>query len=99
MKKTLKQELTHKWLLLIATTVLLAACGGHSSYKTPDPVCVAPQVLKAGVCVTETPVTMVDAFTKYVGDLLTSLFDDKEPIAITDVALTAPDNTEPEVVK
>ena len=99
MKKTLKQELTHKWLLLIATTVLLAACGGHSSYKTPDLVCVAPQVLKAGVCVTEPPVSVVDAFTKYVGNLLASLFDDKEPILVADVAVTTPDNTEPEAVK
>ena len=95
MKKTLK----HQWLLIIATTALLAACGGHSSYKTPDPVCVAPQVLKAGVCVTEPPVSMVDAFTKYVSDLLANLFEDREPIAITDVAVTTPDNTEPEVVK
>ena len=99
MKKTSKQELTNKWLLLIATTVLLAACGGNSSYKTPDPVCVSPQVLKAGVCVTEPPVSMVDAFTKYVSGLLASLFDDKEPIAIADVAVTLPDNTEPEAVK
>lgn len=96
MKKTFK----HKWLVLIATTVILAACGGHSSYKAPDPmdpVCVAPQVLKDHVCVTPEP--MVDAFFKYVGGLVAMLFDDKEPIAVTDVTLTTPDNTEPEAIK
>ena len=95
MKKTFK----HKWLLLIATTALLAACGGHSNYKAMDPVCVAPQVLKAGACVIDPPVSMMDAFTKYVSGFLANLFDDREPIAITDVAVTTPDNTEPEVVQ
>lgn len=95
MRKTFK----HKCLLLIATTALLAACGG-SDYKTPAaPACVAPQVVKDGVCVTVPPMTMVDAFTKYVSNALASLFEDREPIAITDVALTSPDDTEPEVVK
>jgi hypothetical protein len=99
MKKTFK----HKWLLLIAATVILAACGGSDSYKAPDvkppvvPVCVAPQVLKDNVCVTPEP--MVDAFFKYVGGLLAMLFDDKEPVAITDVTVTTPENTEPEAVK
>ena len=80
--------------------MILAACGGSDSYKTPeakDPVCVAPQVLKDHVCVTPEPI--VDAFFKYVSGLVAMLFDDKEPIAITDVTLTTPDNTEPEVVK
>lgn len=97
MKKTLK----HQWLLLIATTALLAACGGHNGYTDPGvkpPVCIAPQVLKDGVCVSE-PMTMMDAFTKYVSDLLANLFEDKEPIVITDVVLTTPDNTEPEIIK
>jgi hypothetical protein len=98
MKKTFK----HKWLLLVATTVLMAACGGSDSYKAPaakDPVCVAPQVLKDHVCVTPPVETMVDAFTKYVSGLLAMLFDDKEPDDITSAVVTIPDNTEPEIVK
>ena len=96
MKKTFK----HKWLLLIATTVILAACGGSDSYKAPDakdPVCVAPQVLKDHVCVTPEPI--VDTFFKYVNGLLVMLFDDKEPISISDAVVTTPDNTEPDAVK
>ncbi|MES2047116.1 MAG: hypothetical protein V4447_01850 [Pseudomonadota bacterium] len=87
MRKTLK----HKWLLLMlmATTALLAACGGHSSYQ--DNASNNGSGNGTGA--------MFDTYTKYVSDAVASVFDDREPIAITDVALTTPDNTEPEVVK
>jgi uncharacterized protein YcfL len=95
----MRTNLNHKWLLLIATTVLLAACGGHHNQDSVTPTCVAPQVLKAGICVTEPPVTMIDTFTKYVSDLVANLFDDKEPIDITTTTVTTPDDKEPEIIK
>lgn len=95
----MRNNLNHKWLVLIATTVLLAACGGRNYQDSATPTCVAPQVLKAGMCVTEPPVSMIDAFTKYVSDLVANLFDDKEPIDITNTVVTTPDDTEPEIIK
>ena len=76
-------------LLTVALVALvLSGCGGRSNndvvVKPNDPPVI---------------VVMIDAFAKYVTDLVASLSEDKEPNAIADVAVTTPDDSEPVVVK
>jgi hypothetical protein len=73
-------------LALVSLVLALSACGGSSSYRN-DVVVKDPE-----------PVKMIDAFTKFVMNLLVSAPDNQESVAVNDVALTSPDNTEPEVV-
>ena len=75
-------------ILCAATLLALAACnGGGSSHDpaTPPPV-VAP------------PAPMLDAFFKAVQGAIGMAPDDKEPADIAAIAVTEPDNTEPEKV-
>ncbi len=75
-----------KYLCLIAL-VALSACGGSSSPPATTPPIVTP------------PVTMADAFFSAVSAFLGDSSDSKEPVAVDSVAVTTPDNTEPEAVK
>ena len=47
----------------------------------------------------ETPVPVVDSFFAYVSALVAPTLDSGEPVDIDAVAVTAPDNTEPEAVQ
>jgi hypothetical protein len=75
--------------LCLAALVALSACGGsdHGGPPATTPPVVTP------------PATMVDAFYAAVLALLGDSSDSKEPVAIDPVAVTTPDNTEPEAVK
>lgn len=65
----------------------LAACGGGSGGTLPaTPPVVAP------------PSVTLDAFFKAVQGAIGMATDDKEPADIAAVAVTEPDNTEPEKV-
>jgi hypothetical protein len=72
-------------LAALALALLLSACGGSggSGGGATPPVVVPP------------PVTMADAFYSSVLSLIGASPEDKEPVAIDGVALTAPENTEP----
>ncbi len=72
-------------LALVGLVLALSACGGSSSYRND-------------VVVKEPEPKMIDAFTKFVMNLLVSSPDNQESVAVNDVALTSPDNTEPEIV-
>jgi hypothetical protein len=74
-------------LALVGLVLALSACGGSSSYRNDVVVVKDPE-----------PVKMIDAFTKFVMNLLGSAPDNQESVAVNDVALTSPDNTEPELV-
>ena len=80
----MRNTLKHKRTLLIAMTVLLAACGGGGNDAPPPPP--------------TPPVTVIDAFTSFVRNLLASLSENTEPVAVTDVAVTASETNEPEPV-
>jgi hypothetical protein len=77
-----------KYLCLIAL-VALSACGGGSNNS--QPATTTP--------IATPPVTMADAFFAAVLSLLGDSGDNKEPAAVDGVAVTTPDNTEPEAVK
>ena len=78
----MRNTLKHKQLLLVAATVLLAACGGGGNDAPPAPP----------------PVTVIDAFTSFVRNLVASFSDTTEPVAIADVAVTVSETNEPETV-
>jgi hypothetical protein len=64
----------------------LAACGGGSGNTAATPPVVAP------------PVVTLDAFFKAVQGAIGMAPDDREPVDIGAVAVTARDDTEPEKV-
>jgi hypothetical protein len=89
----MKNAYKHRWLMLIAITTLLAACGGGSSRD--DNSANTGTGSDTGTSVG----SMMDSFTSVVNDLLGTSSDDKEPIAVSDQALASPENTEPAVIK
>ena len=84
MKRTSKLSL----LSLVCLVLALTACVGNSSdYGSTVAVVKDPEQVK-----------MVDVFTKFVMGFLSSAPDNQESVAVNDVTLTSPDNTEPELV-
>lgn len=69
----------------LALALLLTACGGSSGSGGGAPPLVVPPP----------PVTMADTFYSAVLALIGASPEDKEPVAIDGVAVTAPENTEP----
>ena len=68
----------------------LAGCGGSDNNPHPPPSAPAPA---------PPPVSAIDAFFAFVQSKIGSLSDTDEPVAIDSVAVTAPENTEPEALK
>lgn len=76
--------------LTAALALALSACGGSSHTESSPP---QPPTSPAP------PVSMVDAFFAAVRSLIASSPDDTEPVAIDAVAVTIPENSEPEPVQ
>lgn len=78
-------KLNSKMSLLPLACLLaaLAGCGGSSYSDNTKPYPPDP------------PVSMIDAFTKFVTGLLATAPENQEPIAINDVAVTTPEDIEP----
>ncbi len=74
-------------ILCAAALLALAACNGGSSHDAATPPVVTP------------PAPMLDAFFKAVQGAIGMAPDDKEPADIAAIAVTEPDNTEPEKVE
>jgi hypothetical protein len=78
---------------MIAGVVLLASCGGHDDNnvnQAPPPNPPSP------------PVSMTDKFFAYVSELVNSpaaQADTTQPVDISRVSVTEPDNTKPEPLK
>lgn len=77
----------------LAAALLLTACGSDNDDHEPAPG-PAPAPTPA-----PPPVAAVDAFFAFVSAQVASLLDTAEPIAIDTVAVTTPENTEPEPVQ
>ena len=76
----------------LAAGLLLTACGDNHDHSEPPAPTPTPTP-------TPTPVPVVDSFFAYVSALVASTLDSGEPVDIDAVAVTAPDNTEPEAVQ
>ena len=84
----LQHTLRGAWAMGLVT-LALAGCGGSDNDgHRPTPPTPAPP-----------PVSAVDAFFAFVESRIASLSESDEPVAIDSVAVTAPENTEPDALK
>ena len=79
----------------LAAALLLTACGSDNDDHQPAPG-PAPAPTPTP---TPPPVAAVDAFFAFVSAQVAALLDTAEPVAIDAVAVTTPENTEPEALQ
>ena len=83
--------------MVIAAGGLLAACGSGEKYVpqvVPTPSTPTPPTVPV-----TPPAPVIDSFFSFVLARVAALLDGDEPVAIDAVAVTTPENTEPEAVQ